>query len=91
MSLSFITDLPPEQQQAVLNGPALTPPDGVESNFDNPSNQTSMAVGVTIFALCISTLLMISRFYARVIVLRRVGIEDCESHGRFLPYAISAN
>lgn len=86
MSLSFITDLPPEQQQAVLNGPALTPPDGVESNFDNPSNQTSMAVGVTIFALCISTLLMISRFYARVIVLRRVGIEDFVALAAFGTY-----
>ncbi|RYO83188.1 hypothetical protein DL762_006233 [Monosporascus cannonballus] len=49
MSLDQLHLLPPAQQEAILNGPALAPPPGVMSNFDDPPNNNTLALVVISF------------------------------------------
>ncbi|KAI0868122.1 hypothetical protein GGS24DRAFT_483331 [Hypoxylon argillaceum] len=58
------------------NGPALAPPEGVESNFDNPSNGNTLVITVLSVGLTISTLFLIIRCLAKVVYLKRFQIED---------------
>ncbi|RYP06664.1 hypothetical protein DL765_009398 [Monosporascus sp. GIB2] len=44
MSLDQISFLPPEQQQEILNGPALLPPNGTRPNFDNSPNNNGLGI-----------------------------------------------
>ncbi|RYP18288.1 hypothetical protein DL765_004008 [Monosporascus sp. GIB2] len=49
MSLDQLHLLPPAQQEAILNGPALAPPPGVMPNFDDPPNNnmfTLVVIGI---------------------------------------------
>lgn len=70
---------PPEVQEAILNGPALTPPDGVVSDFDNPANHNAEALAVA--AVCISLALVAAclRAYSRIFVAKKLQLEDCAS------------
>ncbi|KAI1256205.1 hypothetical protein MGN70_002367 [Eutypa lata] len=76
MSLDQISHLPPSQQEAFLNGPALRPPPGVIPNFENPPNRLATAyAGVTI-CLFATTVAVFVRFYFKVFAIKRVNIED---------------
>ncbi|KAI2783827.1 hypothetical protein F4815DRAFT_458120 [Daldinia loculata] len=68
--------LPPDQQQAALNSPALPAPDGVVPNFDNPGNNNSLAYGVIGACAAVSSLCMIIRFYARIFLFKKLKMED---------------
>ena len=72
--------------QALLNGPAGTPPVGVLPTLDNSSN---MATPLTII-LCLTsaTLLVLLRMYTKLFILRSIAYEDCGSHDAPLPIAI---
>ncbi|KAL2016751.1 hypothetical protein VTK56DRAFT_3099 [Thermocarpiscus australiensis] len=59
-----------------LDGPALAPPDGAVSNFDNPSNQNGLARGVLIACASIATVSLVLRAYGRFYLLRKVSVED---------------
>jgi hypothetical protein len=59
-----------------MDGPALTPPAGVTSDFDNPPNNNPLAVGVLSTCAAVATLCIIIRVYARVVLLRKVQIEE---------------
>lgn len=59
-----------------LDGPALAPPPGVVSNFDNPSNQNGLAMGVLIACASIATVCLLLRIYGRFYLLRKVSAED---------------
>ncbi|KAI9159185.1 hypothetical protein HJFPF1_07193 [Paramyrothecium foliicola] len=69
-------DLPPDKQQSFLYGPALKSPPGVQSNFENHSTGNKLALAVIIVCLVISAVCILLRFYSRVVVVRRVRIED---------------
>jgi hypothetical protein len=67
-------------REAVLNMPAMEPPDGVEPNFSNPSNRNDLANGVAISCLVLTTLAFLVRAYSWPVALKQwVGrIEACE-------------
>ncbi|KAI5861303.1 hypothetical protein GGS23DRAFT_606225 [Durotheca rogersii] len=71
-----IASLTPEQMEALLNGPALTPPPGVIPNFDNPPNLnhiSSVAIPVCLVATSLAFLL---RTYTRVVILKKIQLPD---------------
>ncbi|KAI0389135.1 hypothetical protein F5Y17DRAFT_450189 [Xylariaceae sp. FL0594] len=89
MSLSALPHLPPDEQQAILNGPALEPPPGLTSNFSNPPNNNGLALAVTILCLSVSTILLVIRAYTRIFVIRVVRLEDAISlfaFGNYVAY-----
>jgi hypothetical protein len=59
------------------NGPALAPPDGVDSNFDNPSNGNTLVITVLSVSLTISSLFLLIRGLAKGVYLKRLQFEDC--------------
>jgi hypothetical protein len=71
-----LSTLPPDVLQVVLAGPALAPPLGVQSNFENPPNNNSLACTAITVCVVVATLSFFVRFYARVIHTRKVAIDD---------------
>ncbi|KAJ6031691.1 hypothetical protein N7540_002423 [Penicillium herquei] len=61
-----------------LSGPALAPPAGVTSNFDNPPNNNPLAIGV--FATCasVATICIFMKAYASLWIARKVQIEEVD-------------
>ncbi|KAK6951113.1 hypothetical protein Daesc_007643 [Daldinia eschscholtzii] len=69
--------LPPEQQQAILNGPALAPPsEDVVPNFENPPNMNGLAIAVTTVALVIVTIAVFLRAYVKIWIVKNPQIHD---------------
>lgn len=68
--------LTPAQQNAVLQGPALAPPTGVQSQFANPPNHNAMVIAVTSICLILATTFVLLRVYSKAFIDRRVNIED---------------
>jgi hypothetical protein len=66
----------PEQIEALLDGPALPPPDGVVSNFVNPSNNNGLGYGLLSAMLAIATMAILFRLLARVFKTKSLRIED---------------
>ena len=68
-----------EEVQAILNMPALAPPDGVEPNFENPSNMNGLALGVFIAALVVTTIAVLMRIHSWIYVMKHYTgkIEAC--------------
>lgn len=62
--------------EALFNGPAGAPPDGVTPNFDNPPNMTVGSYITTGICLGIVTLMVAVRIYAKVFCLKEVRIPD---------------
>ena len=65
--------------KALLNGPALTPPEGVEPNFNGSSNTFALYLGITVTCVVFATLAVGSRLYAKARVMKRLHLEDCKS------------
>lgn len=61
------------------NIPALQPPEGVVSNLVDPPNRNALVMTVTILCLVITTILVFIRAWSRLVVMKIVRIEDCES------------
>ncbi|KAI1464126.1 uncharacterized protein F4812DRAFT_443469 [Daldinia caldariorum] len=76
MSAEQFSTLSPADQEAILNGPALTPPPGVFPNFVDPPNKTAMAFAAVTICLVVSTLAVIIRLYSRFICTRTPKFED---------------
>lgn len=70
---------PPAVQDAILNGPALTPPDGVVSDFDNPSNHNTEALVLAVVCISLALVAAFLRAYSRLFVSQNVHLEDCAS------------
>ncbi|KAI6360552.1 hypothetical protein MCOR25_006715 [Pyricularia grisea] len=70
-----IPHLPKDQQEQILSGPALAPPNGTVSNFDNPSNENGLAIGVMSLCIAVSSLCLLIRGYLAVLA-RRVTIPE---------------
>ena len=69
----------PAEQERLLNGPALDPPEGIIPVFNDPPNQSDMAR--IIFSICIAltSILVFLRIYAVWFVTKKVHLADCES------------
>ncbi|KAI0469722.1 hypothetical protein GGR56DRAFT_662064 [Xylariaceae sp. FL0804] len=90
--LDQIGSLPPAEQQAILNGPSLTPPGNTSPDFTDPPNGNALAYAVLTICLFVSTLALLVRWYARVICVRSVSLVDYLSvvaYGLFLSYIIT--
>ncbi|KAI1826995.1 hypothetical protein F4861DRAFT_494697 [Xylaria intraflava] len=77
MSLDQLHSLPPEEQMAILDGPALEPPPGVMPDLDHPPNDNAVALAAVTICLIFATISFILRFYSRIFVLRKLLPEDC--------------
>lgn len=66
-----IVALPPD-------APALNPPPGFTSNFDNPAGVQGKIHTTLIFCLVISTVSVWSRLYARFFIQKTHGWDDCK-------------
>ncbi|KAI8623621.1 hypothetical protein F5Y19DRAFT_492473 [Xylariaceae sp. FL1651] len=89
MDLSQLHNLPQEQQDEILNGPALMPPPGIVSNFDSPPNGDALAYTAVTLCLVVSTIAVSIRVYAKFICARRIKLEDClviVAYGLFVGY-----
>ncbi|CAG8973751.1 hypothetical protein HYALB_00007701 [Hymenoscyphus albidus] len=66
----------PEAIQRLLDGPALTPPAGVEPDFENPGGFKGTIVGFEVLFMVISSLAMIVRLYTRLRIYKKVKLDD---------------
>ena len=79
-------NLTPAALQALLEGAAMTPPSGENSNFvDPPTFNTAMLV-VDVLFLVLATLTVFIRMYTKIFINRKAHLEDCESNYSFLSY-----
>ncbi|CAJ2508381.1 Uu.00g134070.m01.CDS01 [Anthostomella pinea] len=82
MDLTQIHKLPPAEQDAILDGPALPLPPGVSApNFENPQNSDALAYAAVSICLAVSSLAVLVRFYAKCIRGKKILAED---YTRFL-------
>jgi len=72
----ILASLPPGAREALLDGPAHAPPEGVVPNFDNPGSQNDLVIGVITTGFLLVTSLFFIHVYSRVFCLKRVHIED---------------
>lgn len=72
-------DYPPAVQAQLLNGPAMVPPSGIIPNLVDPRNHNGEAIAVSVMCLSLSAFMGLGRLYSRLIVSRKLQLEDCES------------
>ena len=72
------TNITLAELEALLNGPAVKPPPGVLSNFDNPPNQDTVALTIGNLLIIFASLAVLIRIYTRRVLLRSVGCDDCK-------------
>ena len=70
------SSLSPAQQQAILDEPALPPPDGVIPNFDNPMKDNATAFVLITLLPTIIAVASLSRAYSRAFILKKIYLED---------------
>lgn len=58
--------------------PALPPPPGVQSNFDNPETREELARIVVGLTYGLMLVFLALRIYARVSITNSLGVDDCE-------------
>ncbi|KAI1260715.1 hypothetical protein F5Y18DRAFT_441563 [Xylariaceae sp. FL1019] len=75
-SLDSLYLLPLEQQTAILNGPALDAPHGIDPDFENPPNQNTLAVTATTVSLALITTLVLLRTYAKLVIAGKLQLQD---------------
>ncbi|RYP07818.1 hypothetical protein DL764_002273 [Monosporascus ibericus] len=68
--------LPPDEQQAFLNGPGLEPPANVIPNFDNRPNQSGIAHATFATCIVVSSIFIVLAIYAKAAHFKKVYIED---------------
>ncbi|GAW26174.1 hypothetical protein SAMD00023353_2300900 [Rosellinia necatrix] len=68
--------LTPEQQDAVLSGPALDPPPGVDPGRHSPPNHNALVLGVTTTLLVLTTACALVRTYSKLAIDRKVNLGD---------------
>ncbi|RYP13407.1 hypothetical protein DL767_010765 [Monosporascus sp. MG133] len=71
-----LSSIPPEQLDALFARPAFPAPNGIVSNFDNPSNNNALGVGVAVTCLTLATLCAFMRAVSRLVCVKKIQIED---------------
>lgn len=66
-----------QELEALLNGPAGTPPAGVQSDFDDPANLNTIIYITKTLTLTLTTLAVFIRVYTRHSIIRSMGYDDC--------------
>ena len=68
----------------LLLKPAGPPPPGVHSNFVNPESLQNPAIAVNVIFLSLATTAVVMRLYAKGVVTRAVGWDDCMCRRPFI-------
>lgn len=63
---------------AILDGPAMAPPPGVEANFENPENLSHPELAW--LQLIVATVVVVMRVYTKLGVVRKMLAEDCKCY-----------
>ncbi|KAI8963501.1 hypothetical protein F5Y11DRAFT_365088 [Daldinia sp. FL1419] len=74
--MSSLASLSPEEQEAILNGPALTPPPGVTPNFDNPPNNSDGGLAVILVCLILACASSLLYTYGRIFQTKQAHFSD---------------
>lgn len=76
---ALLAALSPEEQatlmEALLEGPALKPPPGVISDFDNPGGRYGVGYGIVILGASLAMIAVALRLYSRF-AIKKINIED---------------
>ncbi|KAI1818380.1 hypothetical protein GGS20DRAFT_286605 [Poronia punctata] len=73
--LDFST-VPADQLQAVLDEPALSPPEGVTPNFDHPPNEDAVYIFTLVLCLSLTLVTVIIRLYVKFCKTRTAHVGD---------------
>ncbi|KAI1483881.1 hypothetical protein F4774DRAFT_423425 [Daldinia eschscholtzii] len=76
MLLNQFDLLSPEEQEAILDGPALSPPPGVTPNLESPPNQNAAGLVAIALTMAAGTIAISLRGYSRVFITRKLFLED---------------
>ncbi|CAJ2509479.1 Uu.00g145050.m01.CDS01 [Anthostomella pinea] len=80
------TKLPPDQQEALFNGPAIPPPDGTVPVFNHSPDDQTIVGRLTIACLVITSLAIGVRAYSKLHGVGKLRIEDYLVIGAFAAY-----
>ena len=69
--------LTPDQVQALLDGPAGTPPPGMKPNFVDPPSLFTPIIVTLALTLFISTSALAMRIYTKLRIIKAWHLEDC--------------
>ncbi|KAI0548248.1 hypothetical protein F4679DRAFT_551780 [Xylaria curta] len=85
--LDFLYLLPPGEQSAILNGPALPPPQAsIVPDFENPPNMNTLVQAVTTVALAIVTFAIFIRAYVKIFIVKKLHLQDYLAFGAYAAY-----
>ena len=70
------TQLTQEELDALLEGPAMPPPEGEVSIFDDPPNQNGLAIGVFTACTAVVVICLAIRLYAQFGLMRRAQVQE---------------
>ena len=85
------TQQTPASLEALLNGPALQPPNGVVPDFTGPRRLTQVMFAVELLFLLCTTIAVLVRLYTKLIINRKGTLEDHESLFTTLPLQFLAD
>lgn len=71
--------LPGKSLEEFLRSPALKPPNGIDPVFDPPPNKNDLVFKAIAGCMAIELVFVIFRVYTRLVVVKKVRLEDCES------------
>ncbi|XXH04170.1 hypothetical protein Hte_010583 [Hypoxylon texense] len=74
--LQQFPNLPPAKQQEILNSPGMTPPEGVEPNFDHPANRNGLAIAISVICITLVTFTALVRAYSKLFLAKRMREPD---------------
>lgn len=78
--VTSLIDLQSEaMDESTLNSPALDPPEGIVPVFNPPPNENDIAFEAIAACMAIELAFSVSRIYTRIVFVKKVRLEDCES------------
>lgn len=68
-----------EFKAELLNGPAMIPPPGVTSQFDDPPNLEQLTIAVFTICIFVATIAVVLRMWTKLLIIRQTTLDDCIS------------
>ncbi|PYI08430.1 hypothetical protein BO78DRAFT_310959 [Aspergillus sclerotiicarbonarius CBS 121057] len=91
--MSLLSALTPAQREALMDGPAASPPAGQVSNLVDPPNSQVAGRAVHMILVVLTSIFFIIRLYTKVFLIRHIRISDYVmfiSWGLFMGYIAPA-
>lgn len=76
---AILANLTSHQLAALSDVPMLAPPPGVKTNLHDPDSNNEPFFVVTSILLCLMTILIVNRIYAKTYIVRKYTWDDCRS------------